>query len=397
MKRVFLDHNSTTPVDPEVLAEMLPYFSEKFGNPASRFHNFGWEAREALDLARERTARAISATPEEIVFTSGATESINLALKGAAELRAARHKTKGKILSTTAEHPAVLDTLAALAKVGWQIELLPVDRTGALDPAALEAALNVETVLVSVIHANNEIGTINRIAELAAIAKRAGAIFHTDATQSVGKVPVDLREIPADLLSLSAHKFYGPKGAGALFVRKGVEIAPQIFGGGHESGIRSGTSNLPGIVGLGAAIELAVKRISEESVRLNALTKLFDQLILEELDLVSLIGDPVQRIPGNLNYTILHAEGEALMMSLPDVAISSGSACASAKMKPSHVLKAIGLSDDETHSSIRIGLGRSTTEDDVRHAVKRIAQEARRLRKLSPRYELVSGGHIVTK
>lgn len=371
---IFLDHQSTTPVDPRVLEAMLPYFSDVFGNPASRNHSFGWAAKGAVDEAREACAHAINASPEEIIFTSGATESINLAIKGIGN---------GRVVTTATEHRAVLDTANNPA-------VIDVDEFGRVSPEDLEDALGPDTLLASVIFANNEIGTINPIGDLGAVCRAKKVLFHTDASQAVGKIPVDVKAMKIDLLSASAHKFYGPKGAGFLYVRNGVKISPLIDGGGHERGLRSGTLNVPAIVGMATALMLAHDEMKAESVRLTTLRERLRQNIFGSLDHVLQNGHPTERLPGNLNLSFLHAEGEALLMSLSEIALSTGSACTSASIKPSHVLKAIGLNDDRIHSSLRFGLGRGTTADEIDYTARRVIEEVRKFRAVSPFYEAVA-------
>lgn len=375
---IFLDHNSTTPVDPRVLEEMLPWFSDSFGNPASRNHSFGWEAKGAVDEARENCARLIGATSAEIIFTSGATESINLALKGI---------PRGHIIVSATEHKAVLDTAG---RSGHDLTVLPVDSFGRTDPSTVQAALRPDTRLVSIIFANNEIGTINPIAKIGELCREANVLFHTDAAQAVGKLPINVEEMQIDLLSASAHKFYGPKGVGFLFRRHGIELQPLIDGGGHEFGLRSGTLNVPAIVGMSVALKIACGEMDGEARRLTQLRDRLKAMLFGELDRVIENGHPTDRLPGNLNLSFEFAEGEALLMGLTDVALSTGSACTSSSVKPSHVLKAIGLSDDRIHSSLRFGLGRPTTAEEIDYAAERVIEEVRKLRTLSPFYEAVA-------
>jgi cysteine desulfurase len=387
---VYLDHHATTPVDPRVLDEMRPYLERDFGNPASRQHVFGARAREAVDLARARVAALIGADPREIVFTSGATEAANLALKGAWEARGDDPRTAGRdrIVTQATEHPAVLGPLRALERRGARVEVLPVDAAGRVDPAALEAAVDDRTLLLALMWANNEVGTIQPVAEAGRICRARGVLLFTDATQAVGKIPVDVAAANVDLLGLSAHKVYGPKGAGALFVRRRTRLAPLIDGGGHERGLRSGTPNVPGVVGLGRACEIAQNEMAGEAARLAALR---DRLwaIVSALDGVRLNGPPVPnrgglRLPGNLNVTIDGVEAESLMTRLPDVAISSGAACATADRKPSHVLRAMGLDEAAIVGSVRFGLGRPTTPEEVEAVGARVVEEVRRLRRMTP-------------
>lgn len=384
-KTVYMDHHATTPVDPRVLEHMLPYFSEKFGNAASRTHRFGWDAEAAVESARDSVAKLLGARPREIVFTSGATESDNLAIKGVVEWY--RDRGDGVITAAT-EHRAVLDTCRALERAGRaRVTVLPVDRHGLVDPDDLRRAIDERTVLVSIMHANNEIGTIAPIEEYAAICRERGVLFHTDATQSVGRIPIDVEAMGVDLLSCSAHKIYGPKGCGALYVRgrePRVRLVPLIHGGGHERGLRSGTLNVPAIVGFGAACEIAAAEMEVEQRRLAALRDRLYAGILDRLEGVRLNGHPDKRLAGNLHLTFEGVEGESLLMALDDVAVSSGSACTSATLEPSHVLRAIGVPEDEAHGSVRFGLGRFNTEEEVDYVVDRVCAEVERLRRLSP-------------
>jgi len=387
-----MDNHATTRVDPRVLEAMLPYFSETYGNAGSTNHSFGWEARDAVDAARETVATALGASPREIVFTSGATESNNLAILGVAE----RQRRKGNhLISVTTEHHAVLDPLAHLRGRGYDVTLLPVEqhgspRAGLIDAEQVAGAFRDDTLLVSVMMANNEIGAIQPIAEIGGVCKQHGVLFHCDAAQAVGKVPVDVTDLQVDLLSLSAHKIYGPKGVGALYVRRRnpiVRLEPQIFGGGQEHGLRSGTLNVPGIIGFARALELALVELPSESVRLAALRqRLFDGL-LEVLSEVSLNGPafdpPGLRLPGNLNLAFAFVQGEALLLEIKNLAVSSGAACTSANPEPSHVLRALGLDDDLTRASLRFGLGRFNTEEEVDFAIEQVADAVVRLRKLS--------------
>ncbi len=394
LRRVYMDHHATTPVDPRVLESMLPYFGEKFGNPASRHHQYGWEAAEAVEQARAQVAMLIGASPSEIVFTSGATEANNLAIKGVVEFYASRGN---HIITVTTEHKAVLDPCRALQRAGKaDVTYLRVDRFGCLDPDEVRRAITDRTVLISVMHANNEIGTIHPIAEIGRIAKERGVLFHTDATQTVGKLPIDVDSMGIDLLSMSAHKLYGPKGCGALYVRgksPRVRLAAQLHGGGHERGLRSGTLNVPGIVGFGRACELAGSEMREEGRRLLALREQLYLGLTRELDEVVLHGHPTERLPGNLNVSFAHIEGESLLMALTDVAVSSGAACTSATLETSHVLRAIGVEEGLAQASIRFGLGRFNTAEEVDYVIARVASEVRRLRRLSPLYEASRRSH----
>lgn len=390
---IYLDNHSTTPIDPRVLEAMLPYFTEKFGNAASRNHAFGWEAEEAVENARKQIARLIHADPKELVFTSGATESDNLALKGVVEM----YREKGDhIITSMTEHRAVLDTAKALeTKRGLKVTYLPVDKTGMVSPDDLRNAITDKTILISIMLANNEIGTINPIKEIGKIAKEKGILFHCDATQGVGKVPVDVQEMGIDLMSFTAHKIYGPKGVGALYVRKKaprVRIVPIIDGGGHERGMRSGTLPVPLIVGLGKACELCEQEMATESVRLAAMRDRLRAGILKELEEVYLNGHPTQRLPHNLNLSFAYVEGESLLMGVKEIALSSGSACTSATLEPSYVLRALGVGSDLAHSSIRFGLGRFNTDEEIDYTIKRIIEVVTRLREMSPLYELAKEG-----
>lgn len=389
MKRpIYMDHHATTPVDPRVLEVMLPFFNEEFGNAASRSHGFGWRAENAVEEARDKVARAIGARGKEIVFTAGATESNNLAIKGALEF----HRDRGDhVVTCVTEHNAVLHPLRALEKRGVAVVTrLPVGSDGRVDPEAVARAIHPRTVLVSIMMANNEIGTIQPIAEIGRIARSKGVYMHTDATQAVGRIPVDVEALDVDLLSLSAHKLYGPKGVGALYVRSKdprVRLTAQTDGGGHERGLRSGTLNVPAIVGLGRACELAATELEAEAARLRILRDRLRERILGEVDQVVVNGSETDRLAGNLNLAFAHVEAESLLMALADdVALSSGSACTSATLEASHVLKAIGLKDDLAHGSIRFGLGRSNTLEEVEHVATRVIEEVRRLRRLSPLY-----------
>jgi cysteine desulfurase len=378
-----MDCHSTTQVDPRVLEAMLPYFTERFGNAASKSHSFGWKAEEAVEEARQEVARLIGATAREIVWTSGATESDNLAVKGVARF----HAAKGRHLVTTAiEHKAVLDSMAALSREGFEVTVLPVSREGFVDPEAVRAAIRPDTVLVSVMHANNEVGTVQPLEEIGRITREKGVLFHTDAVQSLGRIPFDVEALNADLASLSAHKTYGPKGVGALYVRRRprARLLGQIDGGGHERGYRSGTLNVPGIVGFGKAAALAREEMPTEAPRILALRERLRRAILAGLEQVTVNGSLERRLPGNLNLSFAHVEGEALMIAMRDVAVSSGSACTSASLEPSYVLRAMGVSDELAHSSIRFGLGRFNTEEEVDHAARLVVEKATKLREMVP-------------
>jgi cysteine desulfurase len=388
---IYLDYHATTPVDPRVLEAMLPYFTHDFGNAASKSHPFGWRAEEAVEAARAEVGKLIGASAKEIVWTSGATESNNLAIKGVAQF----YREKGKHLVTCrTEHKAVLDSMHALERQGYEVTFLDVERDGRLDPARLAAALRPDTILVSVMHANNESGVVHPVEEIGRITRGAGVLFHCDAVQSVGKIPFDVESSNADLVSLSAHKMYGPKGVGALYVRRKprVRLVAQMDGGGHERGFRSGTLNVPGIVGFGKAAELARAERDAEAARVLALRERLREGLLAQLDLVTVNGSLEHRVPGNLNVSFAYVEGEALMMAIKDVAVSSGSACTSASLEPSYVLRAMGVSDDLAHSSIRFGLGRFTTEEEIDFVTQLVVEKVKRLRDMSPLYEMVKEG-----
>jgi cysteine desulfurase len=390
---IYMDNHATTPVDPRVLDAMLPYFSQKFGNAASRNHSFGWEAEEAVDKARNQIASVINAKSKEIIFTSGATESDNLAIKGVIEF----YKDKGNhIITCVTEHKAVLDSCRTLERNGKAtVTYLPVDKYGMVDPDAVRAAITDKTVLITLMYANNEIGTIHPVAEIGRIAREKGIVFHCDAVQAVGKIPVDVEHDGIDLLSMSAHKIYGPKGVGAIYVRsKGprVRITPQMDGGGHERGMRSGTLNVTGIVGLGKACEIAQAEMAEETRRMLNLRNKLQAGIFERLDEVYLNGHPTERLPGNLNLSFAYVEGESLLMGISDIAVSSGSACTSATLEPSYVIRALGVDEELAHSSIRFGLGRFNTEDEVGFVTDRVTKEVKRLREMSPLYEMAREG-----
>jgi cysteine desulfurase len=388
---IYLDHHATTPVDPRVLDAMLPYFTETFGNPGSTTHSFGHAAKEAVDAARQQIAEAIAARSKEIVFTSGATESDNLAIKGVA----GKHAERGKhIISVVTEHPAVLDPLEALARRGFEVTLLPVtpapdDRAGLIRVEQVAEALRDDTILVSVMLANNEIGAIQPVAEIGRLCRQRGVLLHTDATQAVGKIPVNVEELHVDLMSFTAHKIYGPKGIGALYVRRGrppVRLEPMIDGGGQESGLRSGTINTPAIVGFARALDLSLEELPAESARLRELRDRLYAGLTAALAGVSLIGPALApselRLPGNLNLSFAYVDGEALLMNVRDVALSSGSACTSAKPEPSHVLRGLGLRDDVVRSSVRFGLGRFNTAEEIEFTIRRIAETVTDLRKM---------------
>jgi cysteine desulfurase len=386
-RMIYLDHHATTPLDPRVLDAMLPYLTGKFGNAASRNHKFGWEAEQAVDESRARIARLIGASPQEIIFTSGATESNNLAIKGVVEARAGEGD---HVVTCAIEHKAVLDVCRGLEQRGARITRLPVGRDGLVDPGAVEAAIGERTVLVSIMYANNEVGTLQPVAEVGRICRERGVPFHSDAAQAVGKVPVNVDAEHIDLLSISAHKIYGPKGSGALYVRRRdprVRLTAQMDGGGHERGMRSGTLNVPGIVGLGEACALCDREMDEESARLRRLRDRLRVRLKAELEEVSINGSMRHRLPHNLNMSFAGVESESLMMGMPGVALSSGSACTSAIMEPSYVLKAMGLADDAAAGSIRFGLGRFTTEEEVDCAAAGVIEAVKKLRELRGQYD----------
>ena len=389
---IYLDHNATTPMDPRVLEAMLPYFVENFGNAASRNHSFGWQAEEAVDYAREQIAQLIGADPKEIIFTSGATEGNNLGIKGVYEMYA----SKGNhIITSTTEHKAVLDTCKHLEKLGAEVTYLEVQPDGLIDLKKLEAAMKPTTILVAIMYANNEIGVIQPVKEIGAIAKKHGALFFTDAVQAVGKIPVDVIADGIDIMSFTAHKMYGPKGVGALYVRRKnprVKVTAQIDGGGHERGMRSGTLNVPGIVGFGKAAEIAKTDMAGDTERVS---KLRDKLenALKLIDETYVNGNPAHRLPHVSNISFKYVEGEGLMMGFnKDIALSSGSACTSASLEPSYVLKALGLGDDLAHSSLRFGLGRYTTEEQIDFTIKAVTDTVLKLREMSPLWEMFKEG-----
>jgi len=389
---IYMDYQATTPVDPRVLDTMLPYFREDYGNAASRSHAFGWKAEEAVENARKQIGDLIGASSKEIIFTSGSTEGINLSLKGVAEM----YGSKGKhIITSEAEHKAVLDTCKHLEKQGYEVTYLAPDKTGRTTAEDVAGAMRDDTILVTIMWANNEVGTVNPIREIGALCHERGVIFHTDATQAVGKIPVDVEADHVDLLCLSAHKIYGPKGVGALYVRRRnprVRLVAQMDGGGHERGMRSGTLNVPGIVGLGEACRLCAEELEPETKRLNALRAKFEKSIKSRLDHVAINGNEEHRLPGCSNMSFAYVEGESLLMGISDLAVSSGSACTSASLEPSHVLRSMRVGDELAHSSIRFGLGRFTTEEELEHAAKIVIAEVERLRAMSPLYEMVQEG-----
>ncbi len=394
---IYMDYHATTPLDPRVLDAMMPFLTTKFGNAASRNHSFGWEAEEAVEKARKQIATLIGANAKEIVFTSGATESNNLAIKGVAEMYAERGN---HIITAATEHKATLDTCKRLEKHGYRITYLPVLASGLIDLDMLRESITDKTILISIMYANNEIGVIQPIREIGKLAKEKGVLFHTDAVQAVGKVPVNVIEDNVDLMSISGHKLYGPKGIGALYVRRKsprVQLTAQIDGGGHERGMRSGTLNVPGIVGLGEACELCRKEMPAESERLRALRDKLRAKLESALDEVYINGTMESRLPHNLNISFAFVEGESLLMGINDVAVSSGSACTSATLEPSYVLKALGAGDDIAHSSIRFGLGRFTTEEEVDYVAQKVISVVQHLRELSPLYEMFKEGVDLSK
>jgi cysteine desulfurase len=394
---IYMDNHATTPVDPRVLEAMMPYLTNVFGNSASRNHQFGWAAEEAVENAREQIAKLIGATAKEIIFTSGATESNNLAIKGVAEM----YREKGNhIITAATEHKAVLDTCKRLEKYGYKVTYLPVQKDGLVNLDELKATMTDKTILVTVMFANNEIGVLQPIEQIGKLCRERGILFHTDATQAVGKVPVNVNTQNIDIMSLSGHKMYGPKGVGALYVRRKnprVQLQALIDGGGHERGMRSGTLNVPGIVGLGKACELCGEEMATESKRLTAMRERLRQTIEKNLDEVYVNGNYEHRLPGNLNMSFLYVEGESLLMGINDIAVSSGSACTSATLEPSYVLKALGLGDDLAHSSIRFGLGRFNTDAEVDYVAAKIVDVVKKLRELSPLYEMVKEGIDLSK
>jgi len=389
---IYLDHNATTPCDPRVVEAMIPYFTNNFGNAASRNHPFGWEAEEAVDLARQQVSKLIGADPKEIIFTSGATEGDNLALKGVFEMYA----SKGNhIITCNIEHKAVLDTCKHLEKEGAEVTYLKVKDNGLIDLAELEAAIKPTTILVALMYANNEIGTVMPMKEISAIAKKKGILVFSDATQAVGKIPVDVNKDGIDLMAFTGHKMYGPKGVGALYVRRKnprVKVTAQIDGGGHERGMRSGTLNVPGIVGFGKACELCMNEMKEESARVIKLRDKLENALLQ-IEESYLNGDKEHRLPHVSNISFKYVEGEGLMMGFnKNIAVSSGSACTSASLEPSYVLKALGLGDDLAHSSLRFGLGRFTTEDQIDYTIEQVTKTVNKLREMSPLWEMFKEG-----
>jgi cysteine desulfurase len=394
---IYLDNHATTPMDPRVVDAMLPYFTQYFGNAASRNHEFGWIAEQAVDKARKQIADLIGASAREIIFTSGATESDNLAIKGVAEMYA----EKGNhIITAATEHKAVLDTCKKLEKHGYRVTYLPVKADGLIDLDMLRESITDKTILVTIMYANNEIGVIQPVAEIGKICREKGVLFHTDGVQAIGKVPVDVNRDHIDLMSITAHKLYGPKGVGALYVRRKnprVQLTAQMDGGGHERGMRSGTLNVPGIVGLGEACAICQREMPEETKRLQYLRDKLRNKLESELDEVYLNGSWEHRLPHSLNLSFAYVEGESLLMGINDVAVSSGSACTSATLEPSYVLKALGLGDDIAHSSIRFGIGRFNTEEEIDYVADKLVHVVRKLRELSPLYEMAKEGIDLSK
>ena len=385
-KIIYMDHNATTPLDPEVLDAMMPYLTDKFGNPSSSTHSYGWEARQAVEEARGQVAELIGARAEEIVFTSGATEADNLAIKGVAH---AYRQRGDHIITSQIEHKAVLETCKVLEKDGFKVTYLPVDRYGMVDPEELRGAITDKTILVSIMFVNSEVGTIEPVEKIGEIAREKGVLFHSDAVQGVGKIETKVDKLKADLLSISGHKMYGPKGIGALYLRKGVKIEPLLHGGGHERGLRAGTENVPGIVGLGKACQKAGKVMKTEAERLAKLRDRLYEGVRKRMKRVHLNGHPERRLPGNLNLSFEFVEGESLILSMKDFAVSSGSACTSSSLKSSYVLLAMGVPEAIAHCSLRICLGRSNTEQEVDHLVKELSKNVARLREMSPLYKEV--------
>jgi cysteine desulfurase len=389
---IYLDHNATTPMDPRVLEKMTPYFTEHFGNASSRNHAYGWAAEDAVDKARHQVASLIGGTAKEIIWTSGATESNNLAIKGVAEMYA----EKGKhLISAIHEHKAVLDPIKRLQRQGYDVTWLEPGKDGIITADQVRDAIRDDTILVTIMWANNELGTINQVPEIGKVCKDKGVVFHTDATQWVGKMPTNVEEAGIDLLSATGHKMYGPKGCGFLYVRRRrprVRVAPSIDGGGHERGMRSGTLNVPGIVGVGAAAELCEHEMSDDAIRLGTLRKKLEDGITAKLDMAVINGHPTQRLPHTTNISFPYVEGESLMMAIKEIAVSSGSACTSASLEPSYVLKALGLGDELAHSSIRFGLGRITTEEEIDYVIEKVVHNVQKLLDLSPLWEMVQEG-----
>ena len=388
---IYMDNHATTRVDPRVVEAMLPFFTETYGNAASRSHSYGWDAEKAIDLAREQVAATIGASGREIVWTSGATESDNLAIKGAAEF----YKDRGRHIVTSAiEHKAVLDSCKRLERDGFEVTYLPVSTDGRVSAESVRAAMTDKTILVSIMLANNEIGTVNPVEEIGAVVKERGALFHIDAVQGTGKIPFDVERAKADLVSLTAHKMYGPKGIGALYVRRKprVRLTALLDGGGHERGMRSGTLNVPGIVGFGKAAEIAIAEMADESMRVLGMRERLRKGIQARVTDTFVNGSLEHRLPGNLNISFAYVEGEAMLMALKDVAVSSGSACTSASLEPSYVLRALGVEEEMAHTSIRFGLGRFNTDEEVDYVIDLVARKVDKLREMSPLYEMVKDG-----
>jgi cysteine desulfurase len=388
---IYMDNHATTRVDPRVVEAMLPFFTETYGNAASRSHSYGWTAEKIVDLARDQVAATIGASGREIVWTSGATESDNLAIKGAAEF----YKDRGRHIVTSAiEHKAVLDSCKRLEREGFDVTYLPVETDGRVSAETVRAAMTDKTVLVSIMLANNEIGTINPVEEIGAVVKERGALFHIDAVQGTGKIPFDVERAKADLVSLSAHKMYGPKGIGALYVRRKprVRLTAMIDGGGHERGMRSGTLNVPGIVGFGKAAEIAMAEMTTESARILGMRERLRKGIQSRVSDTFVNGSLEHRLPGNLNISFAYVEGEAMLMALKDLAVSSGSACTSASLEPSYVLRALGVEEEMAHTSIRFGIGRFNTDEEIDYVIDLVARKVDKLREMSPLYEMVKDG-----
>lgn len=386
MKIIYMDHNATTPLDAEVLEAMMPYLTDKFGNPSSSTHAYGWEARRAVDEARSQVAGLIGAHPEEIIFTSGATEADNLAINGVAHA----YRDRGNhIITSQIEHKAVLETCKFLEKEGFKVTYLPVDRYGMVDPEEVRRAITDKTILISIMFVNSEVGTIEPVEKIGEIAREKGVLFHSDAVQGAGKIETKVDKLKADLLSISGHKMYGPKGIGALYVKKGVKIEPLLHGGGHERGLRAGTENVPGIIGLGKACQKAGKVMKAEAIRLTKLRNRLYQGVMKRIKRVYLNGHSEKRLPGNLNLSFEFVEGESLILSLKDFAISSGSACTSSSLKSSYVLLAMKVPEALSHCSLRICLGRSNKEDEVDYLVEELSKNVARLREMSPLYKEV--------
>ena len=394
---IYFDNHATTKVDPRVVAAMTPYFNDIYGNAASRNHEYGWKAEEGVENGRAQVAKLINATPKEIVFTSGATESTNLAIKGVAQM----YREKGNhIITQVTEHKATLDTCKSLEKQGYEVTYLPVEKDGRINLEDLKRAITPKTILISIMYANNEIGSVQPIQEIGKIAKEKGVFFHVDGVQAIGKIPVDVQKDGIDLMSISAHKLYGPKGVGALYVRRKnprVQLASQIDGGGHERGMRSGTLNVPGIVGLGKACELCGEEMAQEAARLSKMRDRLRESSMSRLDETFVNGSEEHRLPHNINISFAYVEGESLLMGINDIAVSSGSACTSATLEPSYVLKALGVGEDLAHTSIRFGLGRFNTDEEVEYVADRVVETVSRLRELSPLYEMAKEGVDVSK